>query len=147
MVNECKGSHENQYTDPRGCPYNVTIIIYVCPVDIFSNYLYKCLHSAAVAQSVEQRTENPRVNSSILFGGTFPLFLERVFLCPLFKPVGTYTAGRSTGCLRALLEAGEEAYILQNIPGIQRAALSGKTDEFYLPRQLMPPHKEMPNAL
>ena len=26
--------------------------------------------NAAVAQSVEQRTENPRVNSSILFGGT-----------------------------------------------------------------------------
>ncbi len=29
-------------------------------------------HHAAVAQSVEQRTENPRVNSSILFGGTDP---------------------------------------------------------------------------
>ncbi len=29
-------------------------------------------HYAAVAQSVEQRTENPRVNSSILFGGTDP---------------------------------------------------------------------------
>ncbi len=30
---------------------------------------YKLIVNASVAQSVEQRTENPCVNSSILFGG------------------------------------------------------------------------------
>jgi hypothetical protein len=40
-------------------------------LDIFSSFGYIYRRRAAVAQSVEQRTENPRVNSSILFGGTY----------------------------------------------------------------------------
>ena len=41
-------------------------------VDKFLKKMIIIKHNAAVAQSVEQRTENPRVNSSILFGGTNP---------------------------------------------------------------------------
>jgi hypothetical protein len=51
-------------------------------VDNFRQTGYKLvLDIAAVAQSVEQRTENPRVNSSILFGGT-ALPLRQGFFCP-----------------------------------------------------------------
>ena len=49
-------------------------------IDILSGTLYKYRNVAAVAQSVEQRTENPRVNSSILFGGTKAIFIGWSFL-------------------------------------------------------------------
>ena len=57
------------------------------PLDNFFNPLYKQTH-AAVAQLVEQWTENPRVNSSILFGGTIFLFYpsEAMSLLPDYGP-------------------------------------------------------------
>jgi hypothetical protein len=46
-------------------------------IDTFFMKRYK-YDSAAVAQTVEQRTENPCVNSSILFGGTKEIALSGV---------------------------------------------------------------------
>ena len=53
---------------------------------------------AAVAQSVEQRTENPRVDSSILSGGTFlgPCVMQGLFLCT--PPVAPRRAHQKKGC-------------------------------------------------
>ena len=54
-------------------------------IDTFFMKRYK-YDSAAVAQTVEQRTENPCVNSSILFGGTKEIALSGVisfFISPL----------------------------------------------------------------
>ena len=43
--------------------------------------MYIVQRQAAVAQSVEQRTENPCVNSSSLFGGKTTFFVNVVFFC------------------------------------------------------------------
>ena len=55
--------------------------ICILVIDIFSVNLYIIKHHAAVAQLVEQRTENPCVVSSILTGGSKTcLFSDRFFL-------------------------------------------------------------------
>ena len=50
---------------------NSNYIFYFCPIDKKTLKLYSQNINAAVAQSVEQWTENPCVDSSILSGGTF----------------------------------------------------------------------------
>ena len=46
---------------------------------------YKILLGAGVAQAVEQRTENPRVDSSILSPGTIFILLEKPILQHLLR--------------------------------------------------------------
>ena len=58
--------------------------ICILVIDIFSVNLYIIKHHAAVAQLVEQRTENPCVVSSILTGGSKTcLFSDRFFFAML----------------------------------------------------------------
>ena len=59
-------------------------------LDIFLFLRYKASHVAAVAQLVEQRTENPRVKSSILFGGTSPSARKGFFVSSLSLRWGSY---------------------------------------------------------